>query len=75
MVMALSTGKQELKLVFSLPRWCFVLHPHLNSFVYLAPLFKSLSSKPHLKYAIGVCGGDGEGIASEFSVSFAATLS
>ena len=54
MVMALSTGKQDFKLVFSLPRSCFALQPHLNSFVYLAPLFKSPSSKPHLKYATGV---------------------
>ena len=54
MVMALSTGKQEFKLVFSLPRLSFVLQPHLNNFVYLAPLFKSPSWKPYLKYAIGV---------------------
>ena len=54
MVMALSTGKREFNLVFSLPRSSFVLQPHLNSFVYLVPLFKSPSWKPYLKYAIGV---------------------
>lgn len=66
--MALSTGKQEFKLVFSLPRSSFVLQPHLNSFVYLVPVIQIALLKTVFEIR-DWRGGDGEGIASEFSVS------